>query len=236
MKKFLALSILAFGIFATSASASTGSFARATVSPDWKTGNFEVSGSSSVCSLGGCSWFPVVIAMPSLPEYRCGYGGEEAFDSDPNTQVIWSGLPARSSDGPFSAQVANAAILNGVYGQRLCLALIGSHLVKDVVCEAQAPIFGYDPSTCVPVNRVFEENLASILPSVEVPEPAVTAATTPAPTTEPPAVSPPQKKFRCPKGQTKGAARREAQMHPPPLTSPNAQVGEQLSDHRLLHC
>lgn len=204
MKKFVivAVSLLALGIFASTATASTGSFSRATVDQDWETANFAVSGTSSICSLGGCNFYPVVIAMPSLPSYRCGYGGEEFFDSDPDTEVVWKGA-TRTSDGPFSGEGTNVGLLYGLYEQKLCLALVGTTLVKDVVCEAQAPIFGKDPKSCAPVSRVFQENLASILPTVEVPAIALPPVVAPPPVAALPAPPKAKKPLKCPKGKKK---------------------------------
>jgi hypothetical protein len=193
--------------FVPSATASTGAFTHGTATPDWRHANFGITGSTTVCGTGACSWFPMVIAEPSLPEYRCGYGGEEAFDSNPNTQEVWAGLPSRTSDGTFSADQTNQSILPGVFGQRLCLAIVGEHEVKDLVCEAQKKVFeefGLGPISCPPVKRAFEENLGSILLTVEPPAPVPMAVPTS------PASKMPTPSLRCPKAKKK--ARRNGKL------------------------
>jgi hypothetical protein len=208
MKRLVGLiGVLAVGLLsAAPAVASTGSFTHATVTPDWSKASFGFTGEATACTaLGSCEQSPVVVAMPSLPEYRCSITTQNALDSDPNTEVVWVGTK-QTSNGPFSADLMDQSILHGVYGQRLCVGLIGSRYVKDVICEAQKKTleeFGSGPITCNPVQQTFEEDIFSTIPTVETPQ--ETRAPAPVTTTSPADTKPTTqtKKRRCPRGKQK---------------------------------
>ena len=128
----LITALVAFGV--ASAGASSGTLGNAFATPDWTRASFKVTLTGTPCGPYACAWFPVVTAQPSLPEYRCL--GDEALDSDPNTTMVWKGTN-QTGNASESAVVTGASILRGVYGQRLCLSLIGSRSEISAICEAQ---------------------------------------------------------------------------------------------------
>ena len=152
---------------------SSGTFTKAVATEDWSHGSFSAQVNAAPCGAGFCSYFAVVMAQPSLPEYSCR--AEEFFDSDRNTQEIWSG-PKQGANGTFEAAATNVSILHGVYGQRYCLELVGEREEPNVVCEAQGKVLeelGLGPVSCPPKKVIFGEVVASAVATVEVPPPPV---------------------------------------------------------------
>jgi hypothetical protein len=115
------------------------------------------------------------------PGYSCR--GDEVLDSDPNTVVVWS-VEGRTANGTVSFDLPDSPILTGVYGQRLCLGVLDTIKIRDPVCVAQAPILGFDPSTCPLVDRYQRHKLAA---KVILPERPVA----PPPGPPPPVIDPP---------------------------------------------
>jgi hypothetical protein len=176
VKRALAAGVAALAasaLLAQVAAASSGSITRAFSNSTWTRGSIAGSIDWTDCGGGFCSWLPIATVQPSLPEYRCL--GDEALDSDPNTQVVWSG-GARNFNGTASFDLVDAPILNGVHGQRLCLSAIQTTQIRDPVCVAQAPILGLDPNACPLVNRIAGRVLATTLLTVE-PVPSTTTLT-----------------------------------------------------------
>lgn len=186
--------VLGLGVAAVAATpsfaiASTGGIANAFANPDWSRASFAVTVSGTPCGLYACSWFPVVTAQPSLPEYRCL--GDEALDSDRNTEMVWKGA-ARTANANEAATVSNAPILRGVIGQRLCLSIIGSRSEISAVCEAQRKTIeeftGEPAAPCLPESRVFSERISDVLLQIESsppPPPVQGAAPNPVPAPQP---------------------------------------------------
>ena len=131
-------------------------------------------------------WRPVVTVAPNLPAYGCR--GDELFDSDPNTRVVYTG-PTQTAPGTVSLDVPDAAILTGVYGQRACLSEVATVSAQQAVCIVQAPILGQDPHACPFVNNVRTRSVAGKMIAqaaapqpTTVPTPTVTPPPTPMPT------------------------------------------------------
>jgi hypothetical protein len=177
-----AIASASFGVMPSSAFASTAQITRAETNPTWTRGSIAFSATWDECTLPGCSWLPVATVQPALPSYSCR--GNEALDSDPNTSQIWSG-GNRTSNGTATADLMDVPILNGVQGQRLCVSVIRTERIRDPVCVAQAPIFGYDPNTCPYINQTTYRVLATALLTVTTP-PAPPAPPAPPPVDPPP--------------------------------------------------
>jgi hypothetical protein len=193
----LAVAICALALFAPStASASSGQISNAFATPDWSHARFSISVEGTPCGSGTCSWYAVVLAQPSLPAYACER--EEFFDGDPNTQVIWTG-PSEQQNASFTASVSNVGILHGVYGQRLCLEIVGSREAVSIICEIGHEVLE-NPEPCPLEKFIFAEYLWGTmltpeslpLPSASTPSPAPGSA--PAPAEQP---------LKCPKGKRK---------------------------------
>jgi hypothetical protein len=135
-------------------------------------------------------WMPVVTVAPSLPQYACR--GDEALDSDPNTRVVHSG-PRQTAPGTLSFDLPDAAILGGVFGQRVCLSEIATVSAQQAVCIVQAPILGMDPHACPFENRIVQRSVVgrtiTVAPPPTTQPPASPPATTPAPAPTPAATT-----------------------------------------------
>jgi hypothetical protein len=174
VKRALAAAVAALAasaLLAQAAAASSGSITRAYANATWTRGSLAGSVAWTDCGGGFCSWIPIATVQPSLPEYGCQ--GDEALDSDPNTQVVWNG-GGRNANGAVSFDLVDAPILNGVHGQRLCLSAVQTTQIRDPICAAQAPILGMDPNSCPLVNVIAGRVLATTLLGLE-PAPAVVA-------------------------------------------------------------
>lgn len=166
----VALAAMALG--APSASASTGAITRAHADPAWTVGSIAGSVAWTDCDHAGCRWVPYATVQPATPDYRCL--GDEWLDNDPNTRQVWSGGQF-TANGITSFDMANASVLTGVYGQRLCLMAIRTDHKPHPVCLAQQQTFpGLE---CPPVDQFFGVVLAS---SFLVVPPPVTAPAPPA--------------------------------------------------------
>jgi hypothetical protein len=121
-------------------------------------------------------WRPVVTVAPSLPAYACD--GTEPLDSDPNTTNAYWG-PTQTTPGTFPFDIPNAAILNGVYGQRACLTEVATVSAQQAVCIVQAPILGMDPHACPFVQKIVSTVAAGKLITLAPPP---TTPDDPAPT------------------------------------------------------
>ena len=133
----------------------------------------------------------MVTVAPSLPAYSCQ--GDEFFDSDPNTRVVYSG-GARPGPGTAAFNLPDAFILSGVYGQRACLSAIVTVSAQQAVCIVQAPILGQDPHACPFVNILSTRSVAgkTITPA---PAPAPTPTPSPTPTPMPTPTTPIKARF-----------------------------------------
>jgi hypothetical protein len=172
---------------------SGGAMTKSVATGDWSHGSFAATVNAAPCGSGICSYSLVAFAQPSLPEYGCR--SEEFFDNDKNTQQV-SGITGgdiRTANATFEASATNVSILNGVYGQRFCLELIGEREVPDVVCERQREALeefektyggSGKPITCPPRKVIFGEAVAGAVMSVE------TAPAVPAPAASPSPVAP----------------------------------------------
>lgn len=138
-------------------------------------------------------WIPVVTVAPSLPAYGCQ--GDEFFDSDPNTRVVYSG-GAQPGPGTVAFDVPDAFILSGVYGQRACLSEVVTVSAQQAVCIVQAPILGQDPHACPFVNILTTRSVAgkTITPA-PTPTPTPSPTPTPTPTPLPTAPAPAKARF-----------------------------------------
>src|SRR5215212_9044362 len=164
MRVALSLSIvLASFVLASSAQAHSGTLTRTDADASWSRGSIAGSVTISGCAGAPCSWIPIATVQPALPSYYCR--GDEALDSDPDTRVVWN-AGVQSTEGTIPFDVPDTPILSGVQGQRVCLSLIEQFKRQDPVCIAQAPILGYDPSTCPLVTAYAGYVLASALLSV----------------------------------------------------------------------
>jgi hypothetical protein len=134
-------------------------------------------------------WFPVVTVAPSLPAYACQ--GDETYDSDPNTRVVWVG-EKRTAPGTVPFDVSDAAILPGVFGQRACLSEIATVSLQSRDCIAFKLALDppEDPHTCwfsdakamlSVASTTFTQALAPPLaPAAPPPPPAQADTTAPA--------------------------------------------------------
>ena len=165
----------------------SGAFSSATVDANWTHANFAGSVARTDCGVGDpqCGWFAVVTVQPSLPSYACSPSDWLDASSDHNIRTVWSsGGQTANATIPFS--VANAYILQGVFGQRLCLSVVYDSWYPDPVCVAQQPILGGD---CPPVNHPGTGAvIATSLPSVQSTPPPTSS--TPPITTAPPSTTP----------------------------------------------
>lgn len=201
MRAFIAVAVTVVAMLgAGQASASSGEFTRTWADESWSKGSIAGSANWTDCQAGfSCSWLATVTAQPSLPVYRCL--GDEAIDSDPNTEVVWTSNQTSNTSVTFDLQ--QASILRGVQGQRVCLSVIYGFWQRDPICVAQAPILGQDPLVVCP----FEEFLAAkVLASkfLEVEPPLPAPPPDPAPTAVPPTTTKPKPvRRKCPKGKRK---------------------------------
>lgn len=142
----LGLSVVLAGLLVPSAaSASSGQITRALANPDWTLGSFATSVTFTECP-AMCGWRPLATVQPTLPSYNCT--GAEAFDSDPNTVVVWSGAQ-QTANGTVGFDQSNVPILQNVVGQRLCVSAIRQTQVTPL-CDNQARDDGLDPQEVCP--------------------------------------------------------------------------------------
>jgi hypothetical protein len=197
MRKLIIVALAITAMPVTAALASSGGFTRATVDPAWTEGSLAGTIAWDQCTGnntgGNCDWTPIITDQPSTPDYACR--GNEAIDQDPNTKVVWGG-GEQTTNTTVSFDQTNVPILNGVYGQRLCLSVLWHSYYQDPVCIAEAPVLGYDPSTCPIEDHIAESAIAAVTMTVEQPTPPVTnpPPATPAPTPTTPAPAPPTSK------------------------------------------
>lgn len=118
---------------------------RAEANSTWTRGSSAGSITWTDCGAACNWWLPYATVQPSLPSYSCR--GDELFDSDPNTQQIWSG-GQQTANATLSFDRTDVGILQGVVGQRVCLSVIQSPHILDPICVAQAPILDMDPNAC----------------------------------------------------------------------------------------
>ena len=174
----LATLLATLALVPTAGAAPTAQIDVATVDAAWT--KARVVGSVSCTDCAGSNayidWLPVVTAQPSLPEYSCR--GDEWADSDQNTRVLWSG-GKKTGNTTVRFDLADALILPGVFGQRVCVLVVHTSRYQEPVCLAQAPILGYPPSSCPLVDHIVDDPVTSGL--LTVAPPAV------APPTDPPA-------------------------------------------------
>lgn len=154
--------------------ASSGSFSKAVATEDWMHGSFAATVNASPCGSGYCSYFAIVFAQPSLPEYNCH--SEEFAESDRNQREVWKG-PVETANTTLEASATEVSILSGVYGQRYCLELIGEREVPDRICEAERSVF--PELLCPPIKVTFGEYAAGALMTVEAPAPPPVESTSP---------------------------------------------------------
>lgn len=175
-----------------------GQFTSATVDPNWTQANFAGSVSRTDCAVGNsqCNWIAIITAQPSLPAYACAGSDWSDASSDHNIRIVWSSV-AQHANATVPFNVTGAPVLQGVYGQRLCLTVVYDDWYPDPVCVAQQPIVGGD---CPPVNHpgtatVVATRLLAVQPNSPptAGPPAATSppATPPTATSPPPATSPP---------------------------------------------
>jgi hypothetical protein len=192
MLKMATLVAVMLSLGGATAQASSGTITRAVATPDWTRGSFAGSFTWDGCVAdpqAPCDWTPIATVAPSAPGHACL--GDEASDSDPNTQVVWSGA-RQTANGTAMVDQADVAILPGVRGQRLCFSVVYIPTYRDPSCVAQAP----DPTTCPYTTQPRGLHLAEALfttPATEgeapyVPPPIITTPPPPAP---PPAASAP---------------------------------------------
>jgi hypothetical protein len=162
-------------------SASTGAITTATVDPTWTmatiTGSVTISPELQQ---------PVVdvLVQPALPSYTCT--SDEWSDNDPNTRPVGG---ATIVNGVGQINIVDAPALTGVYGQRVCVLVVGTESYIDPVCTAQYNVLydwwlsygGPQPSPCQPTDHVVSEIVATA---------PLTVAQPPTPTPAPPAPTP----------------------------------------------
>ena len=160
----IALGFVLLPLLAPSAASaySSGQFTKAVATPDWTHGSFVAQVSAAPCGTGYCSYFPIVFAQPSLPEYGCE--SEEFADDDRDTEEVWKGS-TETTNTSFEAAAANVPILHGVYGQRYCLELVGEREHPDYVCEVEKTVF--PELLCPPEKSVFGEYVTGAIMTVE---------------------------------------------------------------------
>jgi hypothetical protein len=148
----LGLGVALIGMLVPSAaSASSGQITRATANPAWTLGSFAMSVTFTECP-AMCGWRPLATVQPTLPSYNCT--GAEAFDSDPNTVVVWSGAQ-QTANGTVGFDQSNVPILPNVVGQRLCVSAIRQTQV-DPLCDRNAREADQDPQEVCP--KIGDQN------------------------------------------------------------------------------
>lgn len=148
----LGLGVALIGMLVPSAaSASSGQITRATANPAWTLGSFAMSVTFTECP-AMCGWRPLATVQPTLPSYNCT--GAEAFDSDPNTVVVWSGAQ-QTANGTVGFDQSNVPILPNVVGQRLCVSAIRQTQV-DPLCDRNAREVDQDPQEVCP--KIGDQN------------------------------------------------------------------------------
>jgi hypothetical protein len=151
-------------------------------------------------------WRPVVTVAPSLPAYACR--GDEFFDSDPNTRVVYTGL-TQTAPGTVSFDVPDAAILTGVHGQRACLSEVATVSAQQAVCIVQAPILGQDPHACPFVNNITTRFVAGkAITQAPAPQPTPVPTPTPTPTPSPTPTPEPTPSLKLTRGEAISEARK----------------------------
>jgi hypothetical protein len=149
---FLGLGVVLAGLLVPSAaSASSGQITRALANPEWTLGSFAMSVTFTECP-AMCGWRPLATVQPTLPSYNCT--GAEAFDSDPNTVVVWSGAQ-QTANGTVGFDQSNVPILPNVVGQRLCVSAIRQTQVTPL-CEREAVEKGQNPQEVCP--KIGDQN------------------------------------------------------------------------------
>lgn len=162
----ISIVLLAMSAMTAVSQASSGSFTKATYDATYSQGAFAGSVDWTGCPQN-CAWNPVITVQPSLPSYRCE--GDEAFDSDPDTDVVWVAGGQRSTNGSLPFDITDQPILTGVQGQRACLSVLSNSRYQEPLCLAQAPILGLPPSSCPVEDHYIGQNLSSAMLSVETP-------------------------------------------------------------------
>jgi hypothetical protein len=194
------------GPVAQAAAYSSGSLTNAYANADWTKASFNVSVTGTPCLSGFCEWRPIVMAQPNLPSYSCKQ--QEWGDSDPNTQQVWLG-PAFTTNTSYSTAVTDAAILNRVVGQRLCLEVFGQNEHVSPVCESQKKVFEeffHEPAApCPPEKFIFSETVggATLTLAPVTPSAVPSATTTPPALTTAPGPPPKTQALQCPKSKRK---------------------------------
>jgi hypothetical protein len=161
---------LAFLLLSGSASASSGQITRANANLNWTLGSFAMSLSWTECGASDCYWRPVATVQPTLPSYACT--GDEALDSDPNTELVWNG-GAETTNTTASFDESDVDILQGVQGQRLCLSVITG--ARSQQCIQMMIEKGEDPNLCPLIDRtthrVFASTFLTVDPSLPLQKP-----------------------------------------------------------------
>ena len=166
-----------------SVQASTGTITRAYTNAEWTKGSLAGEINFSGCeSAHPCEWLPLAFVQPSLPEYQCW--GEEWISTDHNIRVVWNG-GEQPANGIASFNLSNVNILQGVYGQRLCVIVVKTVKMRNEDCEKIEELWGKNPENCPIENVIYDSVVASSLLTVEPPPPP-TSETTPPPTTDKP--------------------------------------------------
>jgi hypothetical protein len=128
-----------------------------------------------------------VLVQPALPSYACT--PDEWSASDPNIRRVGG---ANIVDGVGQINLVDVPPLSDVYGQRVCVVVVGYRSYVDPACSAQYAVLydwwlqygGTPPVPCEPTDHVSSEVVASALLTVAqppTPTPTAPAASTPAP-------------------------------------------------------
>jgi hypothetical protein len=171
----LVAAMASLALVTSAAVASSGSFSSAIANPAWTQGSIAGSVTWDQCGSGLCDWTPVVVVDPILEP--CS----SPLESQYNARTIWN-AGGQSANGTISFSVPTTPILNGVYGQKACLVVVGKNMVRDQVCEIQYETIRqfdeenhFPPPTktlaesCPPIEHIFTTTLVSRNFAVEAP-------------------------------------------------------------------